>query len=369
MQKENRLIKITCILLCSVLSALLVYFAVKYLSAAFLPFIFAWGFALSLKKPTDFLIKKAGIPAKWASAFCVIFISFAVIYISVLFFTMLFREARELYGFILENGTQIESTVRSMSEMLERSIQKIPYIGKTGLFSDASASFEEKLASRLSGFFPQFAVWLGTLFGKVARAVPYIALFALVTLIATFYFCMDLEKINRVLASFFPEKPRKTLFIIKEELFSVVFGYIRAYSLIIALTFTELFIGLSIIGTKYTFLISFLIALVDILPVLGAGTVLVPWGILNIVFGNTRNGICLLVLYLIITIIRQMAEPKIVGTFLGLHPLCTLLAMYVGVQLCGIWGVFLFPIGLIAGRNVLRRIGAESPADTERKRG
>lgn len=364
MQTENRLIKTTCILVCCVLSALLVFFAVKYLTLAFLPFIFAWGFALSLKKPAALLVKYAGIPAKTASAFCVIFVSFTLLYVFFLFFSMLFREAKELYGYISENGTQIEATLHGVSDMLEQNMRKIPYIGKLGLLSDASVSFEQKLISRISEFFPQIAVWLGTLFAKAAKSVPHIALFILVTIIATFYFCLDLEKINRVLASFFPETPRKALFIFKEELFSVVFGYLRAYSLIIALTFTELFIGLSIIGTEYTFLVSFLIALVDILPVLGAGTVLIPWGIICLAGGNTRIGVCLLVLYLIITIIRQLAEPKIVGTFLGLHPLCTLLAMYVGVKLCGIWGIFLFPIGLIVVRNVYRRTEKERLSKT-----
>ncbi len=366
MADNRKLIKITCILLCAAVLSVFAYFAFRYLTVAFLPFILAWGIALSLKKPTEFLVKNAKIPRKGAAIVSVIFASILVGYVFFLFFSMLLREAGEVYQRLSKDSALIEGTVKNMTESLRHTLQNIPYLGKKLSFIQLSESFEAQLTRWLSGFSPQIVSFIGALLGKLVKTIPYIAIFLFVTVLAAFYFCADLEKINRALALLFPEKQRRTLFIIKEELFSVVFGYIRAYSLIIALTFVELFIGLSIVGTKYTFLISFLIAVIDILPVLGAGTVLVPWGIILLSFGNLRSGICILVLYLIITVIRQMAEPKIVGSFLGLHPLCTLLAMYVGARLGGIWGIFLFPIVFIVARNVYRRLTAYS-GDTKQK--
>lgn len=356
MAENKKLIKITCILLCTCIIFVFAYFAVRYLALAFLPFILAWGIALSLEKPTQFIVRNAKIPKKAAHIVAVILFGTIVFYLFFLFFSMLLREAKDVYERLASDSSVVDDTVKNISESLRLSLRNIPYLGKKLSFVQFSESFENRLSQWLVSFSPQIVSFVGVILGKFFKTIPYIAIFLFVTVLASFYFSADLEKINRTLALLFPEKQRHTLFLIKEELFSVVFGYIRAYSLIIALTFVELFIGLSIIGTRYTFLISFLIAIIDILPVLGAGTVLVPWGIILLLFGNLRSGVCILVLYLIITVIRQMAEPKIVGNFLGLHPLCTLLAMYVGVQLCGIWGLFLFPVAFIVARNVYRRL-------------
>lgn len=103
------------------------------------------------------------------------------------------------------------------------------------------------------------------------------------------------------------------------------------------ITFSELLVGLLVIGIENPLLIALTIAVVDVLPVLGAGTVLIPWGIVNIIFGNTKLGLSLLLLYVIILFVRQLIEPKIVGQQIGVHPLLTLFGMYVGLQILEYW--------------------------------
>ena len=101
--------------------------------------------------------------------------------------------------------------------------------------------------------------------------------------------------------------------------------------------------GLSILHRPYTVLPAFINALVDILPVLGISTVLVPWGIFELIRGNVALGTGLLVLCAIMLLIRQLIEPRIIGKSLGLHPLTTLFAAYVGLQLFGLFGMLLGP--------------------------
>ena len=134
---------------------------------------------------------------------------------------------------------------------------------------------------------------------------------------------------------------------IKEQFVSTIGKYLRAYGLIIFITFTELFIGFSILGVSYSFIIAMITALVDILPVLGTGTILIPWGVYMIFAGNYFLGIGILVLYVLITVVRQVLEPKIVGSYVGLYPLVTLMAMYIGSKVMGFFGLFLFPIAII----------------------
>ena len=120
--------------------------------------------------------------------------------------------------------------------------------------------------------------------------------------------------------------------------------------LILGLTFIELFIGFSVIGVNYAFLAALGVALVDILPIFGAGTVLVPWGVVALLTGNRFTGLGLLVIWAVISVVRQFAEPRIVGKSLGVSPLLALLAMYGGFRLFGVSGMILSPAVIILVR-------------------
>ena len=108
----------------------------------------------------------------------------------------------------------------------------------------------------------------------------------------------------------------------------------------------ELALGLTVIGVDCSLLIAFLISVFDVLPVLGTGGIMIPWTILTALQGNYPLSAGLLTVYLIITVIRNIIEPKIVGSQIGLHPVVTLSSMFVGAQLFGVLGLFGFPIGL-----------------------
>ena len=95
---------------------------------------------------------------------------------------------------------------------------------------------------------------------------------------------------------------------------------------------------------KKILILSIIIAIVDILPILGTGTVIVPWAIFSLIVSDYKTGIGLLILYAAVSVIRQVAEPKIVGNTLGLHPLATLASIYVSVRFIGFWGIFIGPI-------------------------
>ncbi len=113
-----------------------------------------------------------------------------------------------------------------------------------------------------------------------------------------------------------------------------------------SITFIELSIGLSILRIENSIIIAFLISIFDILPVLGTGGIMIPWTIITALQGNIPMAFALLVVYLVVTIIRNIIEPKIVGSQIGLHPVVTLISMFVGAQLFGVIGLFGFPITL-----------------------
>ena len=110
------------------------------------------------------------------------------------------------------------------------------------------------------------------------------------------------------------------------------------------LTAAELLIGFLLLSVDYAVLLALITAVLDALPVLGVGIVLIPYAILSFAMGNTVTGIGLLILYGVITVVRQIAEPRLVGKSLGLHPILMLIAFYAGWRLFGVAGVLIGPL-------------------------
>ncbi len=118
------------------------------------------------------------------------------------------------------------------------------------------------------------------------------------------------------------------------------------------LTFFELTVGLHILGIENALVIAFLIAIFDVLPVLGTGGIMLPWILISFLNNQVKTGVGLLILYLVITVIRNIIEPKIVGKQIGLHPLLMLMCMYLGARLFGFLGIFILPILILIVQNL-----------------
>ena len=119
------------------------------------------------------------------------------------------------------------------------------------------------------------------------------------------------------------------------------------------ITFAMLLVGFLIIDVEYYFLLSVILALIDFLPVLGVGLALIPWGLFLLATGDLYRGMGLLILYAVIMITRQITEPRIIGDSLGIHPLVTLFAMYLGFTLFDIVGMILGPVAALIVKSLL----------------
>ena len=125
------------------------------------------------------------------------------------------------------------------------------------------------------------------------------------------------------------------------------------------IVFIMLILGFWLLDVKYFILLAFLISLIDMLPILGVGTVLAPWGIYSLLTGNTVKGLGLIALYIIILTTRQFIEPRIIGKKVGLSPLVTLIAVYVGLKAFGIPGVIFAPFVAYVGNSLLHEMLTE----------
>jgi len=180
-----------------------------------------------------------------------------------------------------------------------------------------------------------------------AKGIPDVFIFLIVFLVAVYLFSFSLPHMKQSFLSLFEEQSRGQMDQVLVSLRKSVFGFLRAQILLSLMTYILCFVGLMLIGTGYPLAISLLIVIVDILPVLGTGSVLVPWATYEVVTGDWYTGIGLLLLFIVITVFRRIVEPKVLGDAVGISALAALISLYVGYELVGVIGVFLGPIAVI----------------------
>ena len=167
---------------------------------------------------------------------------------------------------------------------------------------------------------------------------------SVILIIATIFISIDFQMIKKYILSYIPEKGMKILHEFVPYFGRTVPKCIVSYILIFMLTCFELWVGFSLLRLSNAFLLALLIAVLDILPVLGTGTILIPWAILSFIRGNFFLGIGLVVLYVVITVIRNVVEPRLVGKQMELHPVVTFASMLIGLHFFGILGLFGMPL-------------------------
>ena len=196
---------------------------------------------------------------------------------------------------------------------------------------------------------------------ETVYAVPKIAIYLVITILATYFITSDkfyiLDRIEHHIPRKMVDKIGKKIEAIKENLGN----YIKAEGILFLVAFVLYLIGLyifKIIGmnVRYPFLIALLILILDIIPILGAGTIVIPWIIVLLINGNKALAFSLLGLYLLNIAIREFIEPKVVSKNIGIHPIFTLIAMYTGFKFVGIIGMILGPIVLIILKNIFSEI-------------
>ncbi|MGM9624132.1 MAG: AI-2E family transporter, partial [Eubacteriales bacterium] len=211
------------------------------------------------------------------------------------------------------------------------------------LFSVLSSA-DELLMDMIQKAVASVTAELPVILTAVAAALPQIVLFLGVFLLASVYLTIEYREIGIFLHRTFPNKTSAVLRGLRSSLMSTILLYGRAYTILCLITFVELYIGFRILDIDWAFGASLLGALIDLLPVIGTGTFLLPWAVFELIRGAWYRGIGLVILYIIICVIRQILEPKIVGRNIGLHPLAALFCMYVGMKLFGLAGLFFVPM-------------------------
>ena len=322
------------------LTMLAVYIFARFLIAYFAPFIIGYFISLIIGKPVDFLHSKLKI---WRGV-CVMFmllLSISIILaIGTLLVMRLMHEIRELVPRIPEYTAVITDAIDRAQYRFEGFLTDTPYIFGVSI-NEIISNFGTNIADSLTPFATQ-----GVL--NAATSLPNLILVIVFSIISAFFFTKDKQIINSVLANNMPAGIVRSVRNFKQGMSAAAGGYIKAQLILMSLVTAISFLGLTIIGNQYAIFIGLGIGFLDLLPILGAGAVLVPWAIISFINGNVQLGVSLLVLYLVCMLTRQSLEPKIVGEHIGVHPLLTLMSLFVGLTLFGPIGIILGPFIAIA---------------------
>ena len=319
----------------------LVFF--KYILPILLPFILAWGFALAIRPTARALHRRLRVPVRIISPIlALLLILLAVATVAALAVTL----AVQGWGLLssLAEGGKLEALIKNILN---------PFDGRLeGAFS---SELEGHLNEAIGGLITRLLSSVATLLTSIVTGVPKILLFLLVTVIATVYFSIDLDRINAYLLGLLPKRIGSAALAFKQSTLGVMLKYLRSYGILMLITFAIMLVGFTFLKIKYSLLLAELVALLDALPVLGVGTVLVPYSLIAFIGGDTALGIGLLVLLMINEIVRQLVEPKILGKHLGIHPLLTVVMLYAGYSLFGFLGLILLPIIAVALKPIIEK--------------
>ncbi len=315
-----------------------VFLFFKYLFSPLLAFFCAFLIASISRPLINNISKKLSIPKKLCS---ILFNIISICILTLLLYLALSRLLGELTLLIeFLSSNKLKELFEALKSGFGGLISKFPQNNLTQALLNKGQLEENLITSTLKEFIPLFIKFLIGFFSFF----PTAAVFLLLMFISMFYIGCDYERISEFLSCQLSDKAKNTAFEIKRVFLSICTELFKAYFLLTIITFFELFIGFTILRVRYSVILAIVISIVDMLPILGTGTVLVPWSIFSLLLGNSRLCVGLLILYGIITLIRQILEPRIVGASIGLYPLVTLICMYCGLKLIGFPGLFLFPI-------------------------
>jgi len=180
-----------------------------------------------------------------------------------------------------------------------------------------------------------------------AANIPDFLINLLITLVSTYFFMADREKIFNFMQNACPTWVKTQWSMTKAGLKRAMAGYFKAQAVLMAIVGFISMVGLIIIGNQYAFVLGLVFAVLDFIPMLGPALILLPWAIISFITGDVHIGVGLLIIYSVITIVRQIVQPKILGDRMGVHPLASIMAMFIGFRIFGILGFVIGPTLLI----------------------
>ena len=348
----KKLIKITLLLV----ALITFYFAVAYfipiglnvlsfILLGFLPFILALVIAILIDPLVNWLESRK-IKRGFAVLISLFLLTIVISLILVVVISRLVIELSDLYQQIPFYTQSIYSFVLDYIEIIRNFLSSNPI----------PAEAEKAISNSMNTVIDQTANIISKVINflfNLITGLPGLFTILIISTLATFFISRDKVRLIELFYKVIPERYVQSTNKLFNHLGSVLVGFFRAELILISITAVLTTIGLYILGVKYAFTVGIVVGLLDLLPIIGPGALYLPWAIIVLFSGNIRLGIALLILYGIVSVVRQGVEPKILSQNIGLNPLAVLVALYLGLHFFGVAGIFIGPILFILVKGII----------------
>lgn len=325
------------------------YFTLSFLIPLLYPFLIGWLFAMLMEPMVSWLEKKTPMP-RWLIVTVLILLILSLIFTFLIaliseIIVELANLAEQLPSFLNETGAALFQDLITNNSDVKKTIETVQsYLAK---YPEQQQGIQASIQKNIQLLTQQLTTWITDIFsaiGEFLSNLPYLLTVIVFITLATFFISLDWPRIRNSSVRLLPKQIHQTASTVARDLRRALFGFIRAQLTLVSITGSIMLIGLLILQVEYAFTIALLTLFVDLLPYLGVGSVMVPWLIYTIIVGNFKLAIGLLIIYIIILVVRQILEPKLVASNIGLDPLLTLIALFVGLRLFGVFGLILGPV-------------------------
>lgn len=328
-----------------------IYLAFK-LSIFYMPFLIAFIISLLMEPAIKFIMKKTKLTRRTSS-----------IIIFILVFGLIVGAM--IWGIItiISESTNLLQTINIYYDKAYEQVQNIiSYINFDRInISDQIMAIVQNVANETLNFISNWLTGFLTKLANIVTSIPTIGIYFGITIVSLYFICIDKIYILDMVEHHIPKQWSKKLFIHIREIATVLGGYLKAQATLIIISFIISVIGLYIfkfigLNVEYPLLIALTIGFVDALPILGSASVMIPWAIISALNGDIKLGVSIIGLLVVMSVVRQFLEPRIVSKNIGIHPIFTLVAMYTGFKFIGILGLILGPIILIILKNIFANL-------------
>lgn len=326
---------------------LLAYSALRYAAVWLLPFLLAWSVAALCEKAVSWCCRRLHLKRGFMAAVMTLTVTAAVAALAAAGLKHLGREAVRLATELGDGLALMDGLAEKLTARLDDFCSACPQGIRQWVHQAAEA-----LSRQLGTGGVELGRRLGGTITAAVTAAPRAALFIGTTVLALYFTLATYPQLRQSIRVWLPRRWLRLLQRLRQTAFLSLGKWLRAQGILLAVTFAELLIGFWLLGQPYAVLLAALIAVVDALPVLGAGTVLLPWAVLQFAVGDVIGGLGLTALYAVATVVRSVLTPKVMAHQGAVHPLAALAAMYVGFRLAGVGGMVLFPLGLVFARQL-----------------
>lgn len=322
-------------------------FGTAFIALKLLPFLwpFVLGYVFSLlmrplTRPFSKLFSRFKRPERPATLLAMLIVYGVIAFVVMLLFKQMFVEGEKLVKNIPGIIAWVQTTMKGWIERYVPDAMEAQQEVIYNRIDQITATLIDAMQGLLSKATPMVAsgAW------STVTGLPHAILFLVMTVMSSFYFTSDSGVIRAYLIKLMPESVITRFDSLSLSIGQAVIQQIKAQILISCALMVALVIGFTVFQIEYALLLGVVIGVLDVLPVIGAGTFLIPWGLFNLFANNISLGVRILGMYVIVVLIRQIIEPRIVGKKLGLYPLITMLSIYVGLRLMGFIGPIAGPV-------------------------